>query len=87
MDVEGGLADMDVLPDNLLGDQDPEQECDEATVEPKPSKKPKTVGGVPELDPDALPSSVIQKYLALNRKITRTMFCTTDSGCLFIFFA
>ena len=40
MDVEGGLADMDVLPDNLLGDQDPEQECDEATVEPKPSKKP-----------------------------------------------
>lgn len=86
MDVEGGLADMDVLPDNMLGDQDPE-ECGEGEPqESRPSKKPKTVGGVPELDPDALPSSVIQKYLTLNSKINRTMFCTDDAGYLCILF-
>ena len=83
MDVEGGLGDMGVDPDNLLGDQDPEQECDEAPEE-KPAKKPKTLGGIPELDPDALPSSVIQKYLTLNSKINTTMFCTADAGYLFI---
>lgn len=67
MDVEGGLKDFDLGTD-LLGDQDPEQaDTVDLTVEKvnadESAAKLRKKLGVPELDPDALPSSTIQKYL------------------------
>lgn len=67
MDVEGGLKDFDLGTD-LLGDQDPEQDDsvdltkDKSVADEMAAKLRKKLG-VPELDPDALPSSTIQKYL------------------------
>ena len=81
MDVEGGLKDFDLGTD-LLGDQDPEQGdtvdltgIDAAVADDTAAKLRKKLG-VPELDPDALPSSTIQKYLmpAPFLKPLKTMF-------------
>ena len=62
MDVEGGLKDMDIDCEDLVGDRAPEA-ADSITPDEIKASQLKKKLGVPELDPDALPSSLLNKYL------------------------
>ena len=72
MDVEGGLGDMDINCEELAGDRAPEA-ADSITPDEMKHCQIKKKLGVPELDPDALPSSLLNKYLIFSCIVARML--------------